>query len=510
MILGRKPHNFLEHINKEKIAKFIRRETFTNYIQKIKLVKLFQKNTYKRYINNNILKNVSWKSPRTIGATVLVLVLVSGGIFYFSTTTAAVSITVNSQNAGYAQDKTEAEQIVQNVLKLQGQVSGQVASTSDEIEYNRVRVSDDTYAENKVSVAALSSLIKPYIDGCSIQIGEETVAYLGSSQEADLVLTKYKEYFTKPSDTNVINSAEFVEPVSKVAVNIDPGKVKSVDEVLKIMLHGDTAAKDYTIQENDSLWQIARNNDMLTDEIISANPGFTEDSILQPGQVIKLVKVEPYLTVVSKGTKVVKEVIPFDVETKTDTKLGYGKSVVKQAGKDGEKKVTYDYVEENGKVVKKQVLKEEVVNEPVKQIIAKGPTGRSTIYVGTSRGSGSVRGMQWPLSGQITSYYGYRSRGFHTGIDIDGVTGQPFYAAAAGEVVMSGWASGYGYCILVDHGDGVVTRYGHASKLLVGVGDSVSAGKHIGNVGSTGNSTGSHLHFEILVNGSTVNPLDYI
>jgi murein DD-endopeptidase MepM/ murein hydrolase activator NlpD len=127
-------------------------------------------------------------------------------------------------------------------------------------------------------------------------------------------------------------------------------------------------------------------------------------------------------------------------------------------------------------MVEKQVVKEEVVEQPVKQIIAKGPS-RTPLYVSTSRGSGSVFRLSWPISGRITSYYGYRWGGFHTGIDIDGVTGQPYTAAAAGKVVSAGWDGNYGYCIIVDHGNGVATRYAHSSKLLVKVGQSVSKAK---------------------------------
>jgi len=248
---------------------------------------------------------------------------------------------------------------------------------------------------------------------------------------------------------------------------------------------------------------------MLTDEVIAGNPGFTEDTVIQPGQVIKLVKVQPYLTVVSKGTKVVNEVVPFDVVTNIDSKLGYGKSVVKQAGKDGEKIVTYNYVEKNGTTIEKQVVNEEVVTEPVKQVIAKGPS-RAPVYVGTSRGSGSVSGLNWPISGPITSYYGNRWGSFHTGLDIDGVTGQPYSAAGAGKVVSAGWDGSYGYAIVIDHGNGVATRYAHSSKLNVKVGQSVDKGETIGLVGSTGRSTGSHLHFEVIINGSTVNPLNFL
>jgi len=470
----------------------------------------------KKYVNKDTLaqvvewfKTVSWKSPKAIAALSIALIVLIGGVFYLSTTTSAVGIIVNGKNIGYAPTMKEAKQIVQDVLKKQGEVAGAVAQTADTIEYDRVRISKEKFALNTVSSEVLEKSITPYIDGFGLQIGEKMAVVVATEQDLDTVLEKYKEHFTKPSDKNVVNSAEFVESFSKVAAKASPSEVKTVDQALEILIKGDIAEREYKVEPNDSLWLIARKNKMLTDEVIAANPGFTEDTVIQPGQVIKLVKAQPYLTVLSKGTKVVEEVIPFDVVTKVDSKLGYGKSIVQQAGKDGAKVVTYNYVEKNGSTVEKQVVKEEVIEQPVKQIVAKGPS-RAPVYVGTSRGSGSVSGLIWPISGRVTSYYGYRSGGFHTGIDIDGVTGQPYAAAAAGTVVSAGWDGGYGYAIVIDHGNGVATRYAHSSKLNVKVGQKVSQGETIGLVGSTGRSTGSHLHFEVIINGSTVNPLTYL
>ena len=114
----------------------------------------------------------------------------------------------------------------------------------------------------------------------------------------------------------------------------------------------------------------------------------------------------------------------------------------------------------------------------------------------------------WPTIGKgITQYYGWR----HTGVDIDGDYASPIYASADGVVEKAGWNSGgYGLMILIGHPSGIKTRYGHASKLFVKVGDSVTRGQVIAMVGTTGRSTGTHLHFEIYVNDARTNPLRYI
>lgn len=124
--------------------------------------------------------------------------------------------------------------------------------------------------------------------------------------------------------------------------------------------------------------------------------------------------------------------------------------------------------------------------------------------------------MGWPCSGLITSPFGYRTHPifgttiFHAGIDIGVDYGTPIHAADSGVVVYSGWISGYGNAVIIDHGGGVSTLYGHNQSLAVSEGQSVSKGSVIAYAGSTGNSTGPHCHFEVDVNGSPVNPMGYL
>lgn len=114
------------------------------------------------------------------------------------------------------------------------------------------------------------------------------------------------------------------------------------------------------------------------------------------------------------------------------------------------------------------------------------------------------------VSTYISSYYGNRSMGWHSGIDIAGSYADPIYAYKDGEVILACYSGGYGNMILVQHEDGTETRYAHLSSILVSVGEYVYGGEKIGLMGSTGNSTGNHLHFEMIINNETVNPYNYI
>ena len=124
-------------------------------------------------------------------------------------------------------------------------------------------------------------------------------------------------------------------------------------------------------------------------------------------------------------------------------------------------------------------------------------------------GSPSASGFIWPVSGPITSPFGWRWGRMHEGIDIGAPTGTAIHAAKAGTIIFAGVQSGYGNIVIIDHGGGVATAYGHMSAIWVG-GGSVSQGQGIGAVGCTGHCTGPHLHFEVRINGAPVNPLNYL
>lgn len=141
-----------------------------------------------------------------------------------------------------------------------------------------------------------------------------------------------------------------------------------------------------------------------------------------------------------------------------------------------------------------------------------GGCGGSDYYQPVS-GSGA---MIWPVNGVVTSPYGYRTHPifgttiYHSGIDIGVDYGTPVHAADGGVVVEAGWISGYGYAVIIDHGNGLSTLYGHNQELAVSEGQSVSQGQVIAYAGSTGNSTGPHVHFEVRANGDPVDPSAYL
>ena len=159
------------------------------------------------------------------------------------------------------------------------------------------------------------------------------------------------------------------------------------------------------------------------------------------------------------------------------------------------------------------VAQEQAARQAAQQQAAQ--TGQPVTY-NPQAAVGASGTMMWPAVGRgISSPFGYRihpiyhTQKMHTGVDINVAYGTPVYAADGGTVILSGWNGGYGNCIVINHGNGITTLYGHMSSLVAGVGQSVSKGQVIGYVGSTGASTGPHLHWEVAVNGQRVNPLNY-
>jgi murein DD-endopeptidase MepM/ murein hydrolase activator NlpD len=143
-------------------------------------------------------------------------------------------------------------------------------------------------------------------------------------------------------------------------------------------------------------------------------------------------------------------------------------------------------------------------------LAAKIRSAQSSSIVPAPTGAASAAGFVWPVHGILTSGFGWRWGRMHEGIDIAVSNGTPVVAAAAGTVIVAGWMGGYGNLVVVDHGGGISTAYGHNTSVTVGVGQQVAQGQLIAYSGNTGHSTGPHVHFEVRINGGAVDPMGYL
>lgn len=261
----------------------------------------------------------------------------------------------------------------------------------------------------------------------------------------------------------------------------------------------------YEVQSGDTLSEIAIAVNIPMDKIVEMNDSLEdENSTLQIGQELVITVPEPELSVTRIEQMFYEEsyeaeVIVYDVDSWYTDQFE-----ILQQPSAGARKVVANVSFVNDKEVSREILKEEVVWEAVPKIMKRGTRIRPTF----------IR----PISGGIqTSGYGMRKRpnvagatADHRAIDWAIPTGTSVKASCGGTVTRAGWSGGLGYAVFIDHEGGMQTRYGHLSKVLVKVGQKVNQGDRIGLSGSTGASTGPHLHFEMRLNGKHVNPLKYV
>ena len=221
------------------------------------------------------------------------------------------------------------------------------------------------------------------------------------------------------------------------------------------------------------------------------------------------------ITVVVTEEKTEDEKIDYDREYKADDTLYTGQTRVETEGRAGEKEVRKKIVMENGKTVKEEILEENIVKEPEDEIILTGTRdigGADGASSGTDEGvsrdtSATYSPLMMPVDDvYVSSGFGTRWGRLHRGVDLALAQGSPIYAADSGTVYFAGDGGGYGNLVKVDHGNGMQTYYAHCSSLLVTSGQKVSRGEKIALTGSTGNSTGPHLHFEVIINGKCIDP----
>lgn len=381
-----------------------------------------QKKELMQQLFHNTLQKKTWKSPQVISSLSILILLIGGISYYLSTTTSATAVMINDQQIGLVKNVNIGENLVETVLKQHGQPFGIIAKTHDQITFEKLRVSPAVYRESTLSEKKLGEELNVYFDGYQLEADDSIIAVLPSKEDSDQVLKEYQDYYVKPSDENEVTSVEFAEKVTIEKVEVQPDQMNQIDHVFEMLMDGKIRTKEYTVLPDDSWWLIARKNDMLTDEVLAGNPGATEDTKIQPDQIIKLVDSTPYLTVVSEGTYKGPEAIPYDVVTKTDNSLNVGQTKVIKKGSNGSKLVTYSYVQENGIDVSKQVLDEKIIQTPVNQEIAKGPSSRPvTVASAASRGNnGSSTIVNRALSFQGTPYvFGGTTR---SGFDCSGFT----------------------------------------------------------------------------------------
>lgn len=338
---------------------------------------------------------------------------------------------------------------------------------------------------------------------------EETIRLLKqqyvSPQQLDDLLANQQSLNELPAlqsgESRLLNIT-FKQGISGVSEKVTPNKIVTPEEAVKYLMTGSLEQELYKIQSGDVLGAVAKKHNLTTAELIALNPGLTVDTVLQIGQALNVTVAKPFVTIEVKQEKKITDTIAFKKIIEEDPTMYKGETVIKQQGVNGKKETSYLITAENGTRTSKVTLEETVLQQPVDQIEVVGTK------VVSSRGTGD---FAWPtVGGYISSGMGQRWGATHRGIDIARPSNYNILASDNGVVVAAGFSGSYGNRIVINHNNSYTTLYGHLSSIKVSVGQVVEKGSVIGIMGSTGNSTGTHLHFEVEKNGELVNPLSYV
>lgn len=284
----------------------------------------------------------------------------------------------------------------------------------------------------------------------------------------------------------------------------------------------------YTIQDGDSLSIVSEVANLPIEEILKLNPQITNPNLCRTGDKILIQKAEPFLDVEYTKTITEDKEVPFNTITNEDSSIPVGNSRVITNGENGLVRDITEIKYLNGVEISRNSLEPQTIKEAVSQVMAVGTAEHTETTQEDLSSSNDIAVInsnveENPIElgigefiSPIESGFGYISDRFisnrnHKGLDIASPYGTPIRAGADGIVVTSGWNSGgYGYLVIIDHGNGYNTLYAHMSEVLVQDGQQVFTGETIGKVGSTGNSTGNHLHFEVRYNNVCQNPENHL
>lgn len=450
----------------------------------------------------------------------------------------ALEVYYNGQSLGYVESKEVFEEAKQDAMVLLSDTQSDVLTTEPVYKTAYVQL-NELSNPRMISESLIASSDTDYIRACGIYIDGEFLCAVKNESDAITVF----EYLLEPYKKEVEETATvaFVEEIEYVS-GLYPADSELIYDsyALRTLLSKPRSEAVYhTFTEKDTVQAVRKKYGLTLNELKALNPEVDFDTleasfvtapetegeaegeetpeteVQTPKEVRLLVSRQVnFVRVKVMRTKVTTKNIPYETIEKNSSSLAKGTKKTTQEGSYGKKEVTELETYIDGKLSYTTVVSEKTVKQPVDKIV----------LIGTKTYTSSSSGWTWPTRGaySISSRYGYRSASisgwaFHGGIDIviggRSSSGVPVVAAASGTVekVQKSY-SGYGHMVLINHGNGIKSRYAHmqAGSISVYVGQKVSKGQQIGRIGSTGNSTGPHLHFEVIVNGSKVDPQKYV
>ena len=354
---------------------------------------------------------------------------------------------------------------------------------------------------------SIAEAVGLYVDG-------KFIASMESKTELNAVLDGLKRKDANYDQNDTTLRAEFVQKVETVEGLFPASSVKGASAMEDALTAEAVVMKTYAVQAGDTLSTIAVRNNMTTSELRAMNPAFANTDIVRVGDELIVQKPQTLLQVKIIKTIQYTEKIDYKTVYKNNTSKPVTWSVVKTYGREGSQDIVAEITYIDGAETGRKIVSKTVTKQPVDKVVERGtqpvsgPDG-SQVVVGDGVSKGK---MSWPVP--ICSNMSRGWKAGHYALDIANgpvtVRNKPACAADGGKVTFAGWNGAYGYCVKIQHANGLATLYAHLNSIKVVNGQTVSRNQVIGLIGSTGRSTGPHLHFEVLKNGSRVNPLYYV
>ncbi|MEE1321976.1 MAG: M23 family metallopeptidase [Acutalibacteraceae bacterium] len=455
------------------------------------------------------------KSAVNLTFPLIAIVIVMNVYGNFKDSVYALEVLYNGKSIGFVEDKKVFEDGKKQALTLLSTgIQQEEQSIIAEPVYKVKRVAVNELSNSgMVSESIISSSDISYVRACGIYIdGVFLCAVKNESDALTVFETLLEPYIKKAGSTESVAFVEEIEYVQGLYPE-NSDLIWSPTKLLETLSNPISKAKYHKFKKGDTVKKVAKKYGLTVAQLKALNPKKNFKNTKKLGKLL-VARQESYVRIKFMRTRIKTQTLPFETIKKNSSSLAKGTSKTYQNGKNGKKTITELVTYIDGKESYTTVISEKITQSPVNKII----------LVGTKSYTASSSGFTWPTRGaySISSHYGYRSASisgwsFHGGTDIvksgGGSSGIPVVAAASGvvEYTHSGY-SGYGHTVVINHGGGIKTRYAHMypGSICVRAGQNVSKGQQIGRIGSTGNSTGPHLHFEVLLNGSKVNPMRYI
>ncbi len=383
----------------------------------------------------------------------------------------------------------EVKTEVRNIADIEFEPAGE-----ESFRVEIVKRSDFTQKEELAE--NLKSTSEKMVESFSITQEGAFVCALSTEEEAKSILDKYLE--SRVGDKENV-TASFASEVEVAKMHVPEGTIKTKEDAYSTLLAGKVISHE--VAAGESLEDIANCYNTTVESILEANE--KKETDIFTGTILEIYTGEPILSV-----KTVEHIngefeVAYKTEQKEDKNLYRGRTEVEVKGIAGIKYVESYVTRVDGVVTEEKFIRDELIKDAI-TLIERAGTKEPPPSVGTGT-------FVMPTSGKLTSPYGARWGRTHAGIDVGASTGTPIYAADNGIVVEAQYKNnGYGNFISIDHGNGFVTYYAHCSEILISPGDVVAKGDLIAKVGSTGRSTGPHLHFEVRQDGVAQNPLNYV